>query len=370
MKLSTKWNLWFLGVGLYVMVLGGFFYYNLFKWTFDEKLKADVIDTMKTYAPTLREGLLKSPKTITFKELNLMLDNISKDERFASVVYVNRAGIIRWHREARFIGKSWDEYTKEVPPYTTAIYDALQSKTPKVRPVPKQPYYEIAIPFTVNNELVGAILLLVSRSTADMLVSTAMRKYIIGALGVLILLGIMFYFFFHYYVISPLYTLSDAIEAASFKTFEIRFKQRDDEIGMIAESINALLKKFKNEIDTYRKKDEYYREIEEKWWKTLLKVIVPLNEYVIVVDENNNVLYANFELEQMDENATLHLLDVIDSQQQTLLRLVGQAYDNPGEIIEGETIFKGQNLKVKVVHIGDTPDLNRTLILFYPKTVY
>ncbi len=37
MKLSAKWFLWFTGIGIYVMCLGGIFYYNLFKWTFDER---------------------------------------------------------------------------------------------------------------------------------------------------------------------------------------------------------------------------------------------------------------------------------------------------------------------------------------------
>lgn len=369
MKLIGKWSLWFISIGVYVMALGGVFYYNLFKWTFDEKLKSDIIETVKTYAPTLRDGLLKNPKAITFEEFNLMSENLSKDERIASIVYVNRAGIIRWHREARFIGISWDEYIKQVPPFTDAILQAIGSKMPKVRPVPKQSYYEIAIPLTVNNDIVGSILLLVSKATSDTLVSSAMSKYIIGAIGVLVLLGIPFYFFFYHYIINPLNSLADAIEAASFKTFELRFNIKNDEIGMVANSVNSLLRKFKNEIDNYSKRDKYFKDIEEKWWKALLKTIVPLNEYVIVVDENNNVLYANFELKNV-ENGPVHLLDVVDSQQQNLLRLVGQAFDTPGEIVEGETIFKGQSLSLKVIHIGDTPDLNRTLILFSPKKVY
>ena len=369
MRLTIKWTLWFIAIGIYVMTLGGVFYYNLFKWTFDEKLKADIIDTIKVHAPTLREGLFKNPKAITMEEFTLLTDTLSKDERIASIVYLNRNGIIRWHREPRFIGMGWDEYISQVGALTDAINQAVTSKTPKVRPVPKQPYYEIAIPLTANNELIGSILLLVSRATSDALVKSAMTKYIIGAIGVLVLLGIPSYWFFYHYVITPLDMLAEAIEVASFKTFELRFEQRNDEIGVVAESVNSLLRKFKKEIDEYEKKDKYFREIEEKWWKTILKTIVPLNEYVIVVDENNNILYANFELKNI-EGGQIHLLDVIDSAQQNLLRMVGQALDNPGEIIEGETIFKGENLAVKVVHVGTTMELNRTLILLHPKKVY
>ncbi|HAN04133.1 MAG TPA: hypothetical protein DCQ25_02530, partial [Elusimicrobia bacterium] len=63
----------------------------------------------------------------------------------------------------------------------------------------------------------------------------------------------------------------------------------------------------------------------------------------------------------------IHLLDVVDSQQQTLLRLVGQAFEMPDQPVEGEAVFKGQNLNVKVLHVGQTAETNRTLILFYPR---
>lgn len=369
MRIGTKFFLLYVIVGAYIMTLGGVFYHNLFKWMFDEKLKGDVIETMKTYAPTLREGLLKNPRSITFEEFKLMNESISRDERITSVVYLNRAGVIRWHRDPRFIGMSWDEYISQVPVLTDAIVQAKEAKSPKVRPVPKQPYYEIAIPLSVNNEIVGMLLLLVSRATSQALISSAMGNYVIGAVAVLVLLFVPIRVFMSHYIFSPLERLAEAVDAASFKTFELKFDIKNDEIGMLAESIANLLKKFKKEIDGYAKRDKYFREIEEKWWKTILKTIVPHDEYVIVVDENNNVLYANFELKNIS-SGSLHLLDVVDNQQQTLLRLVGQAFDNPGEIMEGETIFKGQNLAVKVVHIGDTPDLNRTLILLYPKKVY
>ena len=369
MSIATKFLLIYTLTGAYIMTLGGVFYYNLFKWMFDEKLKADVIDTMKTYAPTLREGLLKNPRSITFEEFKLMNESISKDERIVSVVYVNRAGIIRWHREPRFIGMSWDEYVSQVSVMTDAVVQAKEAKTPKVRPVPKQPYYEIAIPLTVNNELVGMLLLLVSRATSQELISTAMTKYVIGAVGVLVLLFVPIKFFLSHYIFSPLESLAEAIDAASFRTFELKFDIKNDEIGVVAESVANLLKKVKKEADGYMKKDKYFRDVEEKWWKTIIKTIAHHNEYVIVVDENNNILYTNFDVKNTS-SGNVHLLDVVDSQQQNLLRLVGKAFDNPGKIIEGETMFKGEDLNVKVVHIGDTPELNRTLILLYPKKFY
>jgi len=369
MRLTTKWLLWFIGIGLYVMTMGGVFYYHLFKWTFDEKLKLDIIDTVKVYGPSLREGLLKSPRVITFEEFGIM-ETLSKDERITSIVYINKSGTIRWYRESRFINIPWDEFAQTVSNLTDAIYQALQSKTAKVRAVPKQPFYEIAIPLTVNNEIVGIIDLLVSRASSDLLVSSAMKKYVFGALGVLFLLGLPFYFFFHHYVISPLEVLAEAIYSISFKTFEIRFPPKKDEIGMVAEAISNLLAKLKQEIENVSKKDKKYREAEEKWWRAILMAAIPLNQYVIIVDENNNVLYANFELSQGMDAKNIHLLDVVDSQQQNLLRLVGQAFDSPGTVIEGESLFKGKNFNVKIIHIGEGAEVSRTMILFYPKDNY
>jgi len=369
MKLTAKWMIWFIGIGLYVMALGGVFYYNLFKWTFDEKLKLDIIDTVKIYGQNLRDGLLKNPRVITFDEYGIM-ESLSKDERITSVIYLNKSGSIRWHREARFINVSWGEFTKTMPTLTDAIGQAVQGKTAKVRPVSKQPFYEIAIPLTVNGEIVGIIDLLVSRASSDLLISSAMKKYVFGALGVLFLLGLPFYFFFHHYVVSPLEILSEAIDSISFKTFEIRFPPKNDEIGVVAGSVSNLLIKLKTELENVSKKDKRYREAEEKWWRSVLMTTIPLNQYVIVVDENNNVLYANFELAQGMDAKNIHLLDVVDSQQQNLLRIVGQAFDSPGSVVEGETVFKGENLSVKVLHIGDSSEVSRTLILFYPKQAY
>ena len=95
---------------------------------------------------------------------------------------------------------------------------------------------------------------------------------------------------------------------------------------------------------------------------------MPASNYVIVVDENNNILYANFELAGGMDSGNIHLLDVVDSQQQNLLRLVGQAFETPDQSVEGETVFKNQNLNAKVLHVGESSGINRTLILFSPKS--
>ena len=367
MRLGLKWLLWFIGIGIYVMSLGGVFYYNLFKWTFDEKLKQEMIEKVKVYAPTLRTGLLKSSKAISFDEYDIM-QSLIKDDRISSVLYLSRVGAIRWHKEARFIGIPWDEFQRDVPPLTDAINQAYSSKMPKVRQVPKQPFYEIAIPFSVRGEIIGIMDLLVSRAGAEMLIGSAMRKYIFGALGVLFLLGLPLYFFLHHYVISPLEILRDSIDSISLKSPNLRFKPRVDEIGEISSSISLFLGKVKNEIEAISNRDKTYRSSEEKWWRVLLNIIMPNEQYVMVVDENNSILYANFKLDADMDSKNVHLLDVIDSQQQNLLRMVGNAFEEPDKLIEGETVFKNENMNVKVLHIEESSDVSRTLILFSPKS--
>ncbi len=355
--------MWFEGIGIYVMFLGGVFYYNIIKWTYDEKLKQDVIETVKVYAPTMRTGLLNTPNAISFEEYDIMM-SLAKDERITSMLYLSRTGKVRWQKESRFIGMDWGELQKQVPPATDAIAQAYLSKMPKVRQVKGEPFYEIAIPFSVRGEIIGIMDLLVSRAGAEVLIGSAMRKYVFGAIGVLFLLGLPLYFFFHHYVISPMEALRESIESVSLKNFDLRFPPRSDELGELAGGITRLMGKMKVEIEGISNRDRTYREAEQRWWRSLLNITVPPTNYVIVVDENNSILYANFELAQGMDVKNIHLLDVVDSQQQTLLRLVGQAFEMPDQPVEGETVFKGRNFNVKVLHVGQTAETNRTLILF------
>lgn len=366
MRLSMKWLLWFLGVGAYVMVLGGVFYYNLFKWTFDEKLKQDVIDTIKVYAVTMRNGLLSNPKAITFEEYDIMM-SLAKDERITSMIYLSRQGTVRWHKESRFMGMAWDEFRAQVPPPTDAINQAYLSKSPKVRQVSGEPFYEIAIPLSVRGDIIGIINLLVSRAGAEVLIGSAMRKYVFGAVGVLFLLGLPLYIFLHQYVLSPVEMLRESVDGVSLKNFELRFPERSDEIGELAAAVTRLIGKMKGEMDGFSSRDRTYREAEQRWWRALLGMTVPASNHVIVVDENNSILYANFEMAAGVDSKNIHLLDVVDSQQQTLLRLVGQAFEMPDKVIEGEAVFKNKNNDVRILHVGQTAETNRTLILFSPK---
>ncbi|MFA5162145.1 MAG: hypothetical protein WC421_07850 [Elusimicrobiales bacterium] len=365
MKLSAKWFVWFGLVGIYVMVLGGVFYYNLFKWTFDEKLKNDVIEMARLKTADLTAGLIRSPRVITLDEYDVM-NWFRNDNRIAEIIYISGAGSIRWHKHAKYIGMMLDDYEKEIGLATNAVSQAYYSGNPKVYLVRGQPFYEIAIPLRAReNVIIGVLDLLVSREGSERIISSAMRKYIVGAAGVLLLLGIPLYLFLSHYVITPLSVLRDSIDNISTKSFEIKFARRRDEIGELAESVALFLDKVRVELSDITERDRQRHAHEQAWWQAVLTTAVKRGSRAIVVDEDNNVLYANFEMSAVP-GQKLHLLDVVDSQQQDVLKLIGMAMETTQTSVEGDTTFKGEPAHVRAVQVQSEGTLKRTLIIFEP----
>jgi len=368
MKLSAKWFLWFTGIGVYVMFLGGIFYYNLFKWTFDEKLKQESIDMVRLYAPSLIEGLSRSQSAITMSELDTVT-RFSKDDRVASLLYLNKYGEVRWFKDPSMMTKSFEDFSRQVSLPTDAIEQAWLTKTPVVRAVPNMPLYDIAIPLALRGDVLGVLDLQVSREGVVKVINKAMNKYAVGAVGVLLLLGIPLYFFLHHFVINPLLNLRDAVESISFKSLELRFQSRNDEIGELAGVFGIFLSKVKAEIANSIVRDKQRGVAEARWWESILKVVVSKNHRAIVVDEDNSVLYTNFPVTgAATTDGKLHLLDVIDSQQQDVLRLVSSALDNPNQVKEADTLFRSEPCHVKAVHLDEDGETKRTLILFESKS--
>lgn len=367
MKLSSKWFLWFTGIGVYVMFMGGIFCYNLFKWTFDEKLKQGAIDMVRLYAPMLISGLSRNQSAISMDEFDT-ITRLSKDERVAALLYLNKYGEVRWFRDPSKMTLSFEEFTKQVTLPTDAIEQAWLAKSPMVRAVPNAPLYDIAIPLMLRGEVLGVINLQISRQAGVKIINDAMKQYAVGALGVLLLLGMPLYFFLHHFVVNPLLTLRDAVEAVSFKNLELKFQPRKDEIGELAAVLGIFLSKVKAEISNSMIKEKQRGAAEARWWQSILSAVVSKNHKAIVVDEDNSVLYTNFPLPSAaPADGKLHLLDVIDSQQQDVLRLVGVALDRANQLVEADTLFKGESCHVRAVHLEEDGELRRTLILFEPK---
>lgn len=367
MSLKTKFILWFAGIGAYVMLLGGVFYYNMFRWTFEEKLKQDVVETVRVRAPELIKGLLESPAAISFGEYDIM-SAFSKDERVVSVVYVGRNNKIRWHKEARFIGMPFDEFNAQIPFATGAMNEAIMAKAHRARPVPGQPLIELGVPFTLRGEIIGIMALTFSREGAQRLVGSAMRKYLVGALLTLFLIGLPLYFFFSHYVTSPIETLRERVRYVSLRNPELRVPERSGEIGSLGAEFSAMAEKMRKELEENSRRAEESSETEGLWWRSLLNAIVPGSSYALVVNQDNNVLYSNFDLGRAGETGAVHLLDLVDNRQQALLRLASEALEAPGRVLEGEAVFKNRDMNARILHIGSAHGTGRTLILFQPKS--
>lgn len=369
MRLSSKWFLWFTGIGIYVMFLGGIFYYNLFKWTFDEKLKQESIDMVRLYAPALIDGLARNQSAITMPELDTV-SRFAKDDRVASLLYLNKYGEVRWFKDPSMITKSFDDFSRQVSLPTDAIEQAWLAKTPIVRALPNMPLYDIAIPLALRGDVLGVLNLQVSREGVVKVINKAMRKYAVGAVGVLLLLGIPLYFFLHHFVISPLLNLRDAVEGISFKSLELKFPPRNDEVGELAGAFGIFLSKVKAEIANSMVREKSRGAAEARWWESILKAVVSKSHRAIVVDEDNSVLYTNFPVTgTVTTDGKLHLLDVIDTQQQDVLRLVSVALDHPNQIKEADTVFRSEPCRVKAVHLDEDGETKRTLIIFESKSV-
>src|SRR5262249_9794310 len=156
--------------------------------------------------------------------------------------------------------------------------------------------------------------------------------------------------------------------AISFKNLEIRSQPRKDEIGEIASVMQAFLQKVKAELATAEMREKQRGVAEQRWWQSILQTIITKQHYAIVVDEDNTVLYTNFPVRgATPSGGKLHLLDVLDSQQQDVLRLVGVALDRPNQVVEADTVFRQEPCHVRAVHLEEEGELRRTLILFEPK---
>ena len=365
MKLSAKWFLWFTGIGVYVMFLGGIFYYNLFKWTFDEKLKQESIDMVRLYAPTLIEGLSRNQSVISMAEFDTV-SRFSKDDRVAALLYLNKYGEVRWFKDPSMMTKTFDEFSssRSACPPTPSSRPGSRNRRSCAR-CPTCRSTTSPFPWPLRGRSSASSTCRSAAKGVVKVINKAMHKYAVGAVGVLLLLGIPLYFFLHHFVLNPLLNLRDAIEAISFKNLELKFPARNDEIGELAGAINIFLSKVKAEISNSMVKEKQRGVAEARWWESILKAVVSKNHRAIVVDEDNSVLYTNFPVTgTVTTDGKLHLLDVIDSQQQDVLRLVGVALDRPNQVVEADTMFKSESCHVKAVHLEEEGELRRTLILF------
>lgn len=367
MKLTSKWLLWFVLVTVYATVIGGLFYYNLFKFVFDKKLQNEMVEMVRYRAPQLVQGLAAKPKQVSFPEVSQMKDMIQNDARIKSIVYLNYDGSIRWHENTKFMGMSYTDYDNSVGFDSNAAVQAIRSGVPRAILASKGETYDMAIPLLAKgNTVAGVVNLTVSRVAARELISAAMVKYAVGAIIMILLIGGVLYLFLLLKVIRPLNSLRDSLDVISLNNLTLEYPERKDEIGDVAKAAQGLLGKIREDIKTLEHGEIVALEKEKTWWKAIFAVAVPKGTRAIVVDENNNVLYTNFELKE-PENRKVHLLDIFDGRQQEIIQVVGEALEYPTKVLRGSVVNANVKCVVKAVQLPDDAGKNRIVVVLEPE---
>ncbi len=368
MKLTSKWLLWFILVAVYAAVIGGLFYYNLFKFVFDTKLQNEMVEMARYRAPQLVQGLAARPKgEASFNEVLQIKEIMQNDARVKNIIYLNYDGSIRWHENTKFLKMSYQDYNNSVGFDSNAVVQAIRTAAPRAILTAEGDSYDMAIPLLAKGDTVAGILnLTVSRTQARELIRTSMVKYAVGAFLMIALIGGVLYLFLLLKIIRPLNALKDAIEAVSLNHLELAYDKRQDEIGDVAASVQGLLGKITQDIQSLENTEIMSLEKEKTWWKAIFAVAVPTGTRALVVDENNNVLYTNFALKS-SENRKIHLLDIFDGRQQEIIRVIGEALENPSKVLRGTVMSDKIKCLVKAVQLPDDAGKNRIVVVLEPK---
>ena len=367
MKLTAKWALWFVLVTIYAAVIGGLFYYNLFKFVFDKKLQNEMVEMVRYRAPSLVPLLAARPRgEATFQEADIVKGFRRTDDRIKNLIYLNYDGSVRWHENMQFARMSYDEYNNSVGFDTNAVAQAIRDRVPRAIMFGNGDYYDMAIPLLAKDTVAGVIDVTVSRENARSLINSSMVRYAFGAFIMILLIGGVLYLFLLLKVIRPLQLLRDSIEAVSFNNLTLSYPQRNDEIGDTAEAVENLLGRMQEELKRFGQKEETSTEKEQSWWGSLLTLFASPQTRAMVLDEENTILYANFDLTTFGKTK-VHLLDVFDGRQQGVIEAVGKALEEPGKIWSVSATDKDVKYKVKVVLLPDKSGKNRVVLMLEPE---
>lgn len=365
-KISVRWFLWFTLAAFYTIILGALLFYNLFKYVFDVNLQNQIINTVSGNARTLINGLV-TKDYLTIPELEIITSWPTHDPRIKQVVYFNGNGSIRWHNNKDLIQKSFKEYERGGYLESYAAYDAMVNRIPKVEMKKNGAMYEIAIPLKLakDDQVVGVISLDVSREQVQKEIKSAMFRYFLGAIAIMFLMGFVLYILVIKKVVSPIVALTNSIDNISTKTFQFDFTERPDEVGALAKSIENFLTKVKQELEEQEELSKNRKHYEQEWWAEVLAAAIPKGSRALVVDENNNIMHTNFEL-PLKKEGPIHLLDIFGANQQEVVRIVGQAMENPGKVFRATTQSGGREFGIKTLQLTSKGGIIRTLIILEP----
>ena len=368
MKLTSKWLLWFVLVTVYAAMIGGLFYYNLFKFVFDKKLQNEMVEMVRYRAPSLVQALAARPKgEATFREAEMMKGMARNDDRIRSLIYLNYDGSIRWHENTQFLRLSYSDYNNSVGFDTSAAVQAIRDRLPRAIMFGNGDYYDMAIPLLAKDNVVaGVVNVTVSRESAKKLIHSSMVRYTFGVVVMILLIGGVLYLFLLIKIIRPLQALKDSIDAVSFNNPQLSFPKRSDEIGDVGEAVSALLNKVREDRKQLEQKEAMSEGKEQQWWSAILEAMAPQGARAMVLDEENNILFANFELNKAEKDK-VHLLDVFDSRQQGIIQLVGEALESPAKVLRSSVVDKDVKYIAKAVQLPDETGKNRVVLVLEPE---
>ncbi|WP_424246086.1 HAMP domain-containing protein [Elusimicrobium posterum] len=367
MKLSLKWFVVYAATALYVIIMGGFFFYNLFAFVFDAALQNEIADEVRAKSSVMIEGLASKPSRVTFKEVDLMNEWLRSEERVQNIVYLNRDASVRWHKINSFLLKSHEDAKAEDAFPTNAVANAFNRGMPSVIMYNEGHYYDMAFPLrAANDELAGVVNLQVSRDGARALINQATVKYSYSSFIVMIIMGIVLYLFIYFKIVNPLRVLESSITSVSIKDLKLNFGKRSDEIGDVADAVSALLNRIKKEFRGMEEKGKAADDLEQLWWKSLLAVSISKGSRAIVVDQENNIMFANFEID-VKKDGPLHLLDILDASQSQVIEVIGKAMDNPGKVYKGHYDMGKTKFDVRAVQLPSAQEKARTMIVLEPE---
>ncbi|ACC98752.1 putative sensor with HAMP domain [Elusimicrobium minutum Pei191] len=367
MRLGLKWFVCYAATAIYVIVIGGFFFFNMFKFVFDHKLQQEVAEQVVTRKPTLAQGLASNKPMVDPSELFLLTSWLKADDRIQSIIYLNRDASIRWHKVNQYLGKSYDDARAEDVFFTNAVAQSFNTGRPRVIMYGNGNYYDMAFPLrSAQDEIIGVVNIQVSRESAKRLINDATIKYGYSAFIIMALMGFILTVFIYLKIINPLNSLVSSIETVSLKELRIHFKERNDEIGDVAVAVNEFLKRVKKEFSGIEAQSRKKEEMEQLWWKALLAVSITKGSRALVVDEDNNIMFANFEIE-VKKDGPLHLLDIFDGQQSQIIEVIGKAMDEPGKVYRGETAVGSNKFSIRAVQLPVLEENPRTMIVLEPE---
>ena len=365
-RISTRWFIWFTIVAIYAVIVGGLLYFNLFKRVFDLNLQNQIIDTVRQNASTLIEGLV-SKNYLTVPENEIISSWPRQDNRISNVVYFNGTGTVRWHKNLELLDMPIADYQRGGYLETNAIEEAARTGNPSIKIKKEGNYYEIAIPLKAKgNKIAGIISVDVSRKQVKEEIKKALTMYLAGSVVIFILIGFVLYIFVIRSVTNPLLQLAEGIENISTKSFVLNFSSRGDEIGLLAKAVEGFLGKVKKELEEQEAVEQSRFHYEQEWWSSVLAITIAKGTRAIVVDENNNIMHANFEL-KIEKEGPVHLLDIFGGTQQDIVNIVGQAMDNPGKIFKTVTKSGNRIFTIKALQLASKGGIIRTMIILEPK---